>query len=384
MIVMFHTVYCISDDPCIYHKKGVFWDIGKLKTEVGTQIDGPDGATIEFNICEQVSWNGEEGYAKLEYSDGSCYLLTDDSNNPTVKLVNDEDLRLNFRYTGDEVCAQDNTQKYEFQLQVECSSDDKSPVFEADSSSPCKIPVKWESKSGCPILKLNAIWNYLSKYRMYLIPVLIIIGLFFLVLGSCFTKISVFLISAITIVFIILLILYSFILSFSTPEWVGWIILPVSVIIGVIAGFFLASFLKLGTFVIGAWFGATLAMILFEMFVYKISSKEFVLWIMIALLGLIIGILALKFLKTILIIGTSFIGAFMVVRGVSFYIGGYPNEFELYNEIQVGNIDNVPYTFYIYAAFIVILAVIGAIVQYKKFGLCKKNGSRGGYDKMSP
>ena len=219
---------------------------------------------------------------------------------------------------------------------------------------------------------------------MYLIPVLIIIGLFFLVLGSCFTKISVFLISAITIVFIILLILYSFILSFSTPEWVGWIILPVSVIIGVIAGFFLASFLKLGTFVIGAWFGATLAMILFEMFVYKISSKEFVLWIMISLLGLIIGILALKFLKTILIIGTSFIGAFMVVRGVSFYIGGYPNEFELYNEIQVGNIDNVPYTFYIYAAFIVILAVIGAIVKYKKFGLCKKNSSRGGYDKISP
>ena len=55
MIIMFHTVYCISDDPCIYHKKGVFWDIGKLKEDNAIQIDGPDGATIEFNICEQVS-----------------------------------------------------------------------------------------------------------------------------------------------------------------------------------------------------------------------------------------------------------------------------------------------------------------------------------------
>ena len=88
---------------------------------------------------------------------------------------------------------------------------------------------------------------------------------------------------------------------------------------------------------------------------------------MIAVFALTIAIISLKFLKLVLVLGTSFIGSFLIVRGVSFYLGGYPNEFELFNEIQVGDIDNVPWTAYLYVAAMVVLSVLGILFQHKKF-----------------
>ena len=66
-------------------------------------------------------------------------------------------------------------------------------------------------------------------------PVIIIIGAIFLLFGGYFRKTSVFLIVLVTVVFAVLVILYAFILSYSTPEWTGWIILAGAIVIGAIA-----------------------------------------------------------------------------------------------------------------------------------------------------
>lgn len=55
-------------------------------------------------------------------------------------------------------------------------------------------------------------------------------------------------------------------------------------------------------------------------------------------------------------INPAFIGSFLMVRGVSLYCGGYPNEFTLIYMIQDGK-TSVHWPFYLYLALMVILTV---------------------------
>ena len=166
--------------------------------------------------------------------------------------------------------------------------------------------------------------------------------------------------------------MYAIILPYSTPDYVGWIILPAAAVAGLVLAGLTATFLKIGAFLIGWWGGGMIATLLFQMIVYRISSQTIVLWIMIAVFALIFGIIALKFLKLVIIVGTSFIGSYLTVRGISFYLGGYPNEFQMYNDIQVGDLDNVPYTMYLYIVGMIVLSILGIFFQYKGFKICKR------------
>lgn len=260
-----------------------------------------------------------------------------------------------FQYTGDETCQEDPTQKYSFDLKIYCKDGDNPPAWKTNPDDPCRITIEWNSPEGCPIIKANAIWNFFHKYKEYLTPAVIIAGLFFLILGGYFVKISIFLIIFWTTLVAVLFVMYGIMLPFSTPDWVGWIVLIGAGVAGLILGTLLASFFKIGVFCVGCWLGGLLATCVFEMVVYKISNKPIVLWGMIAAFALVVAIISLKFLKIVLIVGTSFVGSYLIVRGVSFYLGGYPNEFELFNDIQVGDIDNVPFTMYIYFGAMVVL-----------------------------
>jgi Ca2+/H+ antiporter len=64
------------------------------------------------------------------------------------------------------------------------------------------------------------------------------------------------------------------------------------------------------------------------------------------------------------IVSTSLIGAFFLVRGFAFFIGGYTDEITLYTQIKAGT---APYstTFLAYLAVILILFGLGVTYQTK-------------------
>lgn len=77
----------------------------------------------------------------------------------------------------------------------------------------------------------------------------------------------------------------------------------------------------------------------------------------------ICAILCYKFQQTIIIIGTAFVGSYFFVRGVSIFVGGFPNEFLVYEEIKSNEFE---FTMHIYAYIGGILGgwIIGAIFQW--------------------
>lgn len=75
------------------------------------------------------------------------------------------------------------------------------------------------------------------------------------------------------------------------------------------------------------------------------------------------GLLTFKYHDDVIIASSAFTGAYMVVRPISWILGGFPNEFLLYKAVESSQIHTLPGTFFIYVIAMIILAVIGSMYQ---------------------
>lgn len=73
-------------------------------------------------------------------------------------------------------------------------------------------------------------------------------------------------------VFISMLVFYSAFFSDNTKDYVGWIVLAVSVLVGILVGLILAKLSKLGVAVIAGWGGVCLGLIVWSAFLYKVNN----------------------------------------------------------------------------------------------------------------
>jgi len=122
---------------------------------------------------------------------------------------------------------------------------------------------------------------------------------------------------------------------------------------------------RIGVCALGAWVGVIGALLVHETFMYATHSQA-VFWIMLVGAGLFFGLLALWKYKWVLIFATAFIGSYLMVRAVSLFAGGYPNEFTLINDIKNGDSSGVKHwPFYLYLICIVGATAGGIILQFR-------------------
>ena len=90
-------------------------------------------------------------------------------------------------------------------------------------------------------------------------------------------------------------------------------------------------------------------------------------WCIIVGCAILLGITAFYTEKKVIMFVTSFVGAYAIIRGISLYAGGFPNEIELHQEIQAGAVDWKSFDkgFYGYLVGIIILTVLSGYYQIK-------------------
>ena len=192
-----------------------------------------------------------------------------------------------------------------------------------------------------------------------------IIGLFMGFMGRKLFKVILFLGAVLLVVGLVLVIFYSTFLKENTASWVGWVVLGCSVLLGLLLGCLFVKLLKLGAFVIAAWGGFSLGLILYEAFpMYKIDSQVF-FWCFTLGLALICGLLALCLLDHVLILATSLAGAYFFIAGIGLVAGRFQNPFTIVTERMNGQIVSIDPVFYAYLAGILVMWVLGAMVQYR-------------------
>jgi hypothetical protein len=77
-----------------------------------------------------------------------------------------------------------------------------------------------------------------------------------------------------------------------------------------------------------------------------------------------LGMLTFKYADVIVILSTSITGSYMLVRPVSWIFGGYPNELLLQELYESGNLDSLPWTFFLYLVLMIALAILGGLYQF--------------------
>lgn len=138
-------------------------------------------------------------------------------------------------------------------------------------------------------------------------------------------------------------------------------------IFGVFYGFVLITLPRFGYFNVGVWFGVILSLLLQNaVFVYTKTLVPF--YVCIGVLCFICGVAGIMGFKYFIIVSTSFISGFLLVRPLGFYLPYYPNEFNFYKESEP-----MPWQYYLYLIAIIILSIIGVIFQLWLF---KKRGRK--------
>ena len=237
-------------------------------------------------------------------------------------------------------------------------------VNQGANQSGCDYTTTLTSSEVCASFDLNALWTFLEEYDYLWGACFIIAGAFLGFFGRKLFKAAIFMVTAVLVVFAILLLFYTTFLEDTTEEWVGWTVLVCAILIGLVAGFFMMKLERFGVSLLAGWGGFLLGFFFFEMCLYPTESVA-LFWCISIGFALIAGVAAFFLEKHMLINMTAFGGGYMLIRGISFYAGGYPNEFTLARQLKEGNTEAFDNWFYLYMVFILLVSAAGSFVQYK-------------------
>ena len=331
---------------------------------------------INFDFCETLPVErvcGEHESLATEHDteqpyDKGCINLTQKppagENVTLVRKSENVDEHLLLEYSTEEACA--GNQTYGISYEIFCSDNitDVNPVLNLAKTNDCRPYFEIHHQSGCKVADINAIWQFMDKYYLIFGISFMVVGLFTLTLGLKLIRPTLAIIFCLSTIVAILFVFYVLILPNNVGSWVGWLLLAVSIVLGCIIGFFASKLLRVGVFFLGVWAGIGVALLLNNVILFKINSVA-VLWISMAVLGLLFGVLSFFWYMYIVIVCTSIIGSYLFVRGISLFAGGYPNEFTIYERIRDQDMSRVPLTFYLYLAGIIICVGIGIFIQIK-------------------
>lgn len=163
--------------------------------------------------------------------------------------------------------------------------------------------------------------------RILFAIILLMIGLFLCFFGLKMKIITLFVIGFITGFAGIILIIGEITSTSDIPEFSIWILIFLSCGIGIMAGYITVQLKKVGYFLTGVWLGIVVAFILNNALFHRIDTggSSLVLMISVGVFGLMLGILSFYLHEHLVIISSSVIGGYSIIRPFGFFFNDYPN-----------------------------------------------------------
>ena len=231
--------------------------------------------------------------------------------------------------------------------------------------------IKGSSKHACPINKYYILQFFMNQNPITICIICCITGFFLVIFGAKVVKLTIIVVTALAV----LLLGTSLILSFKSfeTEQSLLILFGVLLVIGLILGCVLLKVMKAFIIILGAGFGYTVSVFVYEAILPLIDwNPEYLYYVTIAGCAILGALIALCLVKHVLILGTSFIGAYLIIRGASIKLDNYFDESQLIELIKNEEWDQLNYFneqyggyVYYYLGAWVFIALIGIIIQYK-------------------
>jgi len=235
---------------------------------------------------------------------------------------------------------------------------------------------------GCPIFTANALIQWMEQYKFIVGPSFIGLGIFIGLLGFKLFRATLFLILTLVVTFLCMFVCYSTFLNDNTAAWVGWTVLGVSVVLGLIGGYLMIQLEKPAAAILAGWGGFMIGLLLNESVVF-LAGSVWVFWVVNVVCALIGAILGFLLFEWAVCFGTAFIGSYLTMRGISLMAGGFPNIYLVIKSLENGDIDSFDAVFYAYFGGIIVMTIVCSILQYKCWLKPKREAEQSAYEALN-
>ena len=338
------------------------------------------GGQILFNLCEDIptEHSGCTPDTQVVYrtDEQKCAKRLTDvaSKGSEWSLINPDDQRSGIRI---KMSPGDDSKRVIFEIKC----DDSTNMTKVETNSSINDPeltFTFSSIHACPQADFYDIYRIIVEKKYIFGSALILIGLFELFLGQKLVTATIFIFSAAIVVLFVFVFFFQFILPGGVNETVFWFVLAIAIIVGLVLGYFVAKYKdKFFGIIMGALLGYIIGQILYNLALNRININQTALQIIVYVLciGVCIALSILLF-NIVTIFATALIGAYVVIRGISIFAGGFPNETtiaDLVKNEETEQLKNLlTWIVYLYLGGWVILFVIGLVVQIKIFAADKE------------
>eukprot|EP00347_Sterkiella_histriomuscorum_P008480 403344934 len=359
-----------------------------FKTATGSQ-------SLEFNFCEnslRTCSDNKKDFANFVDEKGQCTHLSSNSLSDIVVTLQSEEepeRGINLDFISPAQC--NATDFYKLRVQLNCDKNAVRPIYSLDSDTTnqqCYKKVVFASREGCPKLQLGILWHFFSKYANGFALVMIALGFFFLMYGGRYHQKTLFLFGQLTFVAFAMVIFYGYAFPKNSPEWSVWLSLVVTLAMGTGPGYFTQKWARSGVLLIGAWIGGLFGAIFYTAFIAKYATENpmLALWLCIVFFSIFVAVLSQIYFDYAVIFGSAIVGSYMFIRGISIYIGGFPNEFILYQNYMNGSVGQTNKTLFVYLFIMIVMAFSSMLAQFRmrQGNAAEYNlrSSQGKYDKF--
>ncbi|CAK76672.1 unnamed protein product (macronuclear) [Paramecium tetraurelia] len=219
--------------------------------------------------------------------------------------------------------------------------------------------IEMEADNGCPLVLFSQIVQFLNDNNKFLSAILIMIGLTECLMGKQILKPTLFIFGYLIGFFFALYI--SSEIDLGDNPFFLWLTLIIAVLIGAFAGGLSMHLDKIGIVAIGIGLGVVLSLLLWNALLVQFVTSQYLLYSIMLVFSFGCTALSFRLFDHLIIFSTSFLGSYLVFKGIGLIAGGFPSEIKNIS----GNSD---YRYYIYFTGIIILACSGIYYQYKQWG----------------
>ena len=145
-----------------------------------------------------------------------------------------------------------------------------------------------------------------------------------------------------------------------------WYFLGGGALVGIGVGILLACCVRLGAAVLAGWGGVCGGLILYEAVIYR-AEMVWLFWTTIVICGLVAALLAFILMDEVVIVASTLLGAYAMVRGTACYAGHYYNEVTMADMAKEGLLDDIDPWYWMYVGGFFVMTILGLLVQCRHF-----------------
>jgi len=272
-------------------------------------------------------------------------------------------------YVNGPICNATSNTKAKLRINMYCDPNESSTYFDVSPGvlgNVCEPYIDTVSNAACSKLNVSELWAYLGEYSDFLGVFLLVSGLILVFLGRKLIRPAVCCAGFLTTIFVACLIFYSVYVDDEGDLAQFWYFLAGGALAGIFVGLLMAWALKLGAAVLAGWGGLTAGLILYESVLFR-AGQEWLFWVTVVACAVTAAVLAFFFLDHIMIVATSLLGSYALVRGVACYAGHYYNEVTMAKMAKEGLLDEIDPWYWMYVGGFFLMLVLGILLQFRSF-----------------